>query len=115
MLALAAALLTLVSCSHSGRVGVAPPEWHPLNKIHLGMTGYQVQEILGEPDKEHVWPGGKYFIPMYFGADDMREEWHYVGVGRIIFRYGNFHCGFAHKASCLTVILIDYDPTETGQ
>jgi len=77
--------------------------------VRVYMTDAQVRERLGEPDKVRSWPSRHYWNPFYWGVDQMRVEWKYGGMGRIIFSQN------IYKPSSLSVLRIDYDPQETGE
>jgi hypothetical protein len=86
--------------------GVAPPADSPLAQVQQGMAPQQVVEILGEPGQRHNYMTGKSWIPFYYGADAIRQEWKYKGLGRVVFSQGSF--------TPWRVTRIDYDPDERG-
>jgi hypothetical protein len=88
---------------------VPPPADSPLAKIHKGMPMGQVAEILGQPSDQHQYVTGKAFIPWYYGDDVTRVQWHYKGVGRVIFTGGG---AFGQGGGA--VEWVEYDPTESG-
>ena len=85
------------------------PANSPLAEVKVGMTGTQVQEILGAPTNQKTYESGKRWIPFYYGADAVRTEWSYKGLGRVVFTGGNV---FGHGGG--QVQRVDYDPSETG-
>ena len=91
--------------------GVAPPADHPMAQIQLKMRPEQVRKVLGEPDKQQMYPGAiwKNFIPYYYGADSgNRMEYAYAGQGRVVFAVNRY-------SGQQSVVRIDYDPNETGE
>jgi len=86
-----------------------PPPGTPLAKITKGMGMSEVVRILGEPTDRNQYVTGKAFIPWYFGDDVTRIEWHYKGVGRVVFTGGG-----AWGQQGGQVEWVDYDPKETG-
>jgi hypothetical protein len=85
-----------------------PPD-SPLAKIKVGMTEFEVSNILGPPTSQGSYETGKRWIPYYYGSDIRLMEWTYKGMGRVIFTGGNVFGGNAGK-----VKRVDYDPSETG-
>ena len=57
-------------------------------KLQIGMSMKQVQDIVGEPTDQGGYITGKAWIPFYFGSDTTRFEWTYKGKGRLIFAGG---------------------------
>lgn len=88
---------------------VPPPPDSPLAKVREGMTMGQVAEILGQPSDQNQYVTGKAFIPWYFGDDATRVEWHYKGVGRVIFTGGG---AFGQRGG--EVQWVEHDPDESG-
>jgi hypothetical protein len=86
-----------------------PPAGSPLAKITKGMAMSEVVTILGEPTDRNQYLTGKAFIPWYFGDDVTRIEWHYKGLGRVVFTGGG---AWGQRGGA--VEWVDYDPKETG-
>jgi hypothetical protein len=86
-----------------------PPADSPLAKITTGMGMGDVASILGQPTDQHQYATGKAFIPYYYGDDVTRMQWHYKGVGRVIFTGGGAFGQGGGK-----VEWVEYDPQETG-
>jgi hypothetical protein len=72
------------------------------------MGAAEVTDLIGAPTDRHHYITGKSFIPYYFGDDRTREEWHYKGIGRIIFSGGG---PFGQRGS---VQWVEHDPKEPG-
>jgi glucose/arabinose dehydrogenase len=88
---------------------VAPPAGSPLAKVQKGMRMGQVAEILGQPTDQNQYITGKAFIPFYYGGDVTRLEWHYKGLGRVVFTGGG---AFGQGGG--EVEWVEYDPQESG-
>ncbi len=86
-----------------------PPAGSPLAKITKGMAMSDVVKILGQPTDQNQYATGKAFIPWYFGDDVTRIEWHYKGLGRVVFTGGG---AWGQRGG--QVEWVDYDPKETG-
>ncbi|MEB2283587.1 MAG: hypothetical protein B6D46_15070 [Polyangiaceae bacterium UTPRO1] len=86
-----------------------PPATSPLAKVTKGMAMSEVVRILGEPTDRNQYVTGKAFIPWYFGDDVTRIEWHYKGLGRVVFTGGG---AWGQRGG--NVEWVDYDPQETG-
>lgn len=67
------------------------PAESPLQKVTLGMTETEVQEVLGPPTQTSTRITGKQFNPFHFsGRDTMRVVYHYRGIGRVEFSHGSW-------------------------
>jgi len=86
-----------------------PPPGSPLAKVKEGMGMRQVSDLLGQPTDQNQYVTGKAFIPWYFGDDVSRIEWHYKGLGRVVFSGGG-----AYGQGGGTVQWVEYDPNESG-
>jgi hypothetical protein len=86
-----------------------PPSNSPLAKVTKGMGMSEVAQILGQPTDQNQYVTGKAFIPWYMGDDVSRIEWHYKGLGRVVFTGGG---AWGQRGG--NVEWVDYDPTETG-
>lgn len=86
-----------------------PPANSSLAKITKGMAMSEVSQILGQPTDQNQYVTGKAFIPFYFGDDVSRIEWHYKGLGRVVFTGGG---AWGQRGG--VVEWVDYDPKETG-
>jgi hypothetical protein len=88
--------------------GAAAPAGSKLSKVQQNMSPEQVQEIMGAPSGQAMYPSAKAFTPFNYGNDSgNRVEYKYKGQGRVIFatpRWGGN----------MKVIRVDYDPTEDG-
>jgi len=71
-----------------GEITGKPKAGSKFAKLQIGMTTYQVMQLLGQPDDMGAHPTGKAFIPFYFGSDKFRTEVVYKGVGRLLFSSG---------------------------
>lgn len=76
---------------------------------HLDNARSRVSQILGQPTDQNQYVTGKAFIPFYFGDDVSRIEWHYKGLGRVVFTGGG---AFGQRGG--VVEWVDYDPKDTG-
>jgi hypothetical protein len=86
-----------------------PPPGTPLARITKGMAMSDVAQILGQPTDQNQYVTGKAFIPFYYGDDVSRIEWHYKGLGRVVFTGGG---AWGQRGG--QVEWVDYDPKETG-
>lgn len=94
--------------SAQGEVSTKPaPPGSKLAKVTKGMTEAQVIAILGAPTTQKSYVTGKMFIPFYFGSDKSRLEYHYKGVGIVVFTRNSYSGG-------TEVMRVDYDPNEDG-
>ena len=88
---------------------VPPPPSSPLAKVKEGMGMKEVSDLLGQPTDQNQYATGKAFIPWYFGDDVSRIEWHYKGIGRVVFTGGG-----AWGQQGGRVQWVEYDPSESG-
>jgi len=88
---------------------VPPPPSSPLAKVKEGMGMKEVSDLLGQPTDQNQYVTGKAFIPWYFGDDVSRIEWHYKGMGRVVFTGGG-----AWGQQGGRVQWVEYDPSESG-
>lgn len=58
------------------------------SKLKLGMTLSQVEQTIGQPDKQVTHSTSKASIPFYFGADRWVIEYEYKGEGVLTFNSG---------------------------
>ena len=58
------------------------------SKLKLGMTLSQVEQAIGQPDKQVTHSTSKASIPFYFGADRWVIEYEYKGEGVLTFNSG---------------------------
>lgn len=58
------------------------------SKLKLGMTLTQVEQAIGQPDKQVTHSTSKASIPFYFGADRWVIEYEYKGEGVLTFNSG---------------------------
>ena len=84
------------------------PAGTPFALIKVGMDSKQVTDLIGPPTSEGAYMTGKAFIPFYYGGDTHRIQYDYKAQGRIILSPDS------RFTSSLSVIEIEYDPTETG-
>jgi hypothetical protein len=88
---------------------VPPPAGSPLAKVKEGMGMREVSDLLGQPSDQHSYVTGKAWIPYYYGDDMARIQWHYKGMGRVIFSGGGPYGQEGGK-----VQWVEYDPAESG-
>ena len=84
-----------------------PPD-SPFAKIKTGMNVKEVYDTIGQPTDTNSFMTGKSFIPFHYGGDNARMVARYKGIGTITFSQNSSF------TSDMSVISIDYDPTETG-
>lgn len=58
------------------------------SRLKLGMTLSQVEQAIGQPDKQVTHSTSKASIPFYFGADRWVIEYEYKGEGVLTFNSG---------------------------
>jgi hypothetical protein len=58
------------------------------SRVKLGMTLSQVEQAIGQPDKQVTHSTSKASIPFYFGADRWVIEYEYKGEGVLTFNSG---------------------------
>jgi hypothetical protein len=58
------------------------------SRLKLGMTLSQVEQTIGQPDKQVTHSTSKASIPFYFGADRWVIEYEYKGEGVLTFNSG---------------------------
>ncbi len=66
----------------------SPPIESKFSKLKLGMTLSQVEQALGQPDKQVTHSTSKASIPFYFGPDRWVIEYEYKGEGVLTFNSG---------------------------
>jgi hypothetical protein len=87
---------------------VPPPASSRLTNETRDMTPEQVQQIMGSPSGQVIYPTSKTFNTSDFGDDSgNRVQYKYKGEGRVIFAVPK------HGGS-MKVVRVDYDPTEDG-
>jgi outer membrane protein assembly factor BamE (lipoprotein component of BamABCDE complex) len=92
----------------SEKVYPPAPAGTPFASIKVGMDSQQVVALIGSPTSQGAYMTGKSFIPFYYGGDTHRIQYNYKDQGRIILSPDS------RFTSSLSVIEIEYDPTETG-
>lgn len=84
----------------------------PFNKLEIGMSFKQAEDILGDKATADADCGqymtGKSFIPFHFGGDKVRTECAMKGLGRLVFTNQSDFEG------AKVLIKIEYDATEDG-
>jgi len=61
-----------------------------LLNVKKGMTPTQVRNLIGNPERQNVYPTGKQFIPYYVGPDFHRMDWFYGNYGHVTFSINRF-------------------------
>jgi len=85
------------------------PAGHPFEKVKIGMDKDEVFTKLGQPTNINTYQTGKAWIPFHFsGSDNYRMVARYKGQGTITFTNDSAY------SSGMSVIEIDYDPSELG-
>jgi hypothetical protein len=85
------------------------PPGSPFAKVKIGMGKDEVFAKIGLPFAQNTQTTGKAWIPFHFsGSDDFRLIARYKGEGTITFSNDSAY------TSGMSVISIDYDPTEPG-
>ena len=107
--AAAAALALALGSAAWAQEATAPPAGHPFSKIEPGMVQEKVASILGQPTSRFDYPTGKNWIPVvgWLGRDTHHWEWYYKGKGVVIFNK-------RWTWSPISVLRVDYDPSEDG-
>jgi len=88
---------------------VPVPADSPFAKIKMGMQQDEVFATIGQPTAMGSYQTGKAWIPFHFsGSDNYHMVARYKGQGTITFSNNSAY------SSGMSVISIDYDPTEPG-
>lgn len=120
---LALSVCVLAGCSSGGSSSAAaepekqepekpkipvPPD-SPFAKVKIGMYKDEVVATIGQPTNWGSYITGKAWIPFHFsGSDTHRLVARYKGIGTLTFANDSAY------TSGMSVISIDYDPTEPG-
>jgi len=120
LLSVAVAVCVMAGCSSSGSSSAEKPEAatkpsvpippdSPFAKVKIGMDKDEVFAKLGQPNNVSTYQTGKAWIPFHFsGSDNYHMVARYKGIGTITFSNDSAY------SSGMSVISIDYDPTEPG-
>jgi hypothetical protein len=73
---------------YEGEITGNPGPGSKFTRLQIGMSAYQVTQLIGPPSDQGVYMTGKAWIPFYFGGDRTRYEMVYRGQGRLIFAGG---------------------------
>ena len=68
-----------------GEIIGTPAPGSAFNKLQIGMSQSQVNDLIGAPKECGTYLTGKAWIPFHFGSDNTRQECNYKGQGRLIF------------------------------
>ncbi len=118
----ALALCVVVGCKSGGSSTASKEEVQEAEKpklpvppdskfaqVKIGMYQDEVFAKIGHPDSMSAYVTGKAWIPFHFsGSDTHRSVAHYKGLGTLTFANDSAY------TSRMSVIDIDYDPTEPG-
>lgn len=85
-----------------------PAPGSKFDKLQIGMTLEQVENLIGRPNDTDSRITGKQYQPFYFGGDTQRTEAYYKGEGQLTF--SNRHPDSAAD----TLIRIMVNPNATG-
>jgi hypothetical protein len=91
-----------------GEIVGSPALGSKFDKLKIGMTLKQVENLIGEPNNTDSRITGKQYQPFYFGGDTQRTEAFYKGEGQLTF--SNMHPDSAAD----TLIRIMVNPNATG-
>ncbi|SRR6266852_231953 len=100
-----AVVLLLAACARHIPAPQVPPS-SPLARVQIGMGLHEVVSLMGAPTDQRTYRTPKVLIPYYFGGDMMETEFHYIGLGRIVFAAGPF--------AAPAVIRVEEDRSEPG-
>jgi len=91
-----------------GEIVGTPAPGSKFNKLKIGMTLEQVENLIGQPNDTDSRITGKQYQPFYFGGDTQRTEAFYKGEGRLTF--SNMH----PDTPADTLIKIMVNPNASG-
>jgi hypothetical protein len=91
-----------------GEIVGTPVPGSKFDKLKIGMTLKQVENLIGPPNDTDSRITGKQYQPFYFGGDTQRTEAYYRGEGQLTF--SNMHPDSAAD----TLIRILFNPNATG-
>lgn len=92
-----------------GEIVGTPAPSSKFDKLQIGMTLEQVENLIGRPNNSDSRITGKQYQPFYFGGDTQRTEAFYNGEGQLTF--SNIHPDSAAD----TLIRIMVNPDITGK
>jgi hypothetical protein len=92
----------------NGEIVGTPAPGSKFDKLQIGMTMEQVENLIGRPNDTDSRITGKQYQPFYFGGDTQRTEAFYKGEGQLTF--SNMHPDGAAD----TLIRIMVKPNATG-
>lgn len=93
----------------NGQIIGNPAPGSKFDKLQIGMTLDQVENLIGKPNDTDSRITGKQYQPFYFGGDTQRTEAFYKGEGQLTF--SNMHPDSAAD----TLIRIMVNPDATGK
>lgn len=93
----------------NGEIVGTPAPGSKFDKLQIGMTMEQVENLIGRPNDTDSRITGKQYQPFYFGGDTQRTEAFYKGEGQLTF--SNMHPDSAAD----TLIRIIVDPNAAGK
>lgn len=91
-----------------GEIVGTPAPGSKFDKLKIGMTLEQVENLIGRPNDTDSRITGKHYQPFYFGGDTQRTEAFYKGEGQLTF--SNTH----PESTADTLIRIMVNPNTTG-
>lgn len=91
----------------NGEIVGIPAPGSKFDKLKIGMTLEQVENLIGRPNNTDSRITGKQYQPFYFGGDTQRTEAFYKGEGQLTF--SNMHPDSAAD----TLIRIMVNPNAT--
>lgn len=91
-----------------GEIVGTPAPGSKFDKLKIGMTLKQVENLIGQPNDTDSRITGKQYQPFYFGGDTQRTEAFYKGEGQLTF--SNMHPDSAAD----TLIRIMVNPNAAG-
>jgi len=91
-----------------GEIVGTPAPGSKFDKLKIGMTLEQVENLIGRPNDTDSRITGKQYQPFYFDGDTQRTEAYYKGEGQLTF--SNTH----PDSTADTLIRIIVNPNSTG-
>ena len=91
-----------------GQIIGTPAPGSKFDKLKIGMTLEQVENLIGRPNDTDSRITGKQYQPFYFGGDTQRTEAFYKGEGQLTFS------NMRPDSTADTLIRIIVNPNTTG-
>jgi hypothetical protein len=91
-----------------GQIIGTPAPGSKFDKLKIGMTLEQVENLIGRPNDTDSRITGKQYQPFYFGGDTQRTEAFYKGEGQLTFS------NMRPDSTADTLIRVIVNPNTTG-